>query len=68
MHIVHCMYWEAIKRLNEGRRVSIHMFLELSETVGCTLCIVAFVRVYQRLDEGRRVSMFLQSGNALEKS
>jgi len=68
MHIVQCMYWEAIKRLNEGRRVSIHMFLELSETVGCTLCIVAFERVYQRLDEGRRVSMFFQSRNALEKS
>lgn len=47
---------------------SISMFLELSETVGCTLCIVAFVRVYQRLDEGRTVSMFFQSRNALEKS
>jgi hypothetical protein len=65
---VQCIYWEAIKRLNEGRRVTIHMFLELSETVRCTLCIVAFVRVYQRLDEGRRVSMFFQSRNALEKS
>jgi hypothetical protein len=62
------MYWEAIKRLNEGRRVSIHMFLGHSETVGCTLCIVAFVRVYRRLDEGRRVSMVFQSRNALEKS
>jgi hypothetical protein len=46
-----------------------HMFLELSETVGSTLCIVAFVpEIYQRLDEGRRVSMLFQSRNALEKS